>query len=302
VRRKLRIAAFVIVGLLFATGTVAVLLYQATQQVPVFYRQALAQDSAAATQANDECLQQMTALASDVRRPGAWQAVFTAEQINGWLAVDLVRNYPDLLPDEVHSPRVAITGQQATVACRIVQGESSTVFSLSLDVYVSEPNVLAVRLRGAHAGTLPIPLAKVLEAITAGAHNADLPIEWRQNGGDPVALIALPETHDSGRFGEIDAIELRDGALWIAGHTYESPRGSRPSTESTPPVDRTSPKDDLPLARSPDKRKREMPADLAPADVDAELAVEHAQRESDQVDDAASIETLEAEMKRIDQR
>lgn len=305
-RRKLRIAALVGVGLLLTGGGVALFMYRATQRVPLFYEQALAQDTDAAAQANDECLQQLTALASDLRRPGQWQAVFTAEQINGWLAVDLERNYPELLPAEIQAPRVAISGQHATVGCKVIQGDVSTVFSLSLDVYLSEPNVLALRLRGAHAGALPMPLAKVLGAITEGARKADVPLEWRQNGGDPVAIISLAESNDADKFGQIDTIELRDGALWIAGHTdarEPRPRGLQPSKdEYQPKGEKTRPDDLPPVARLPSKRDRQRSSDPAGTDVDDELAAERAQDQRDQVDDDASLESLEADMKRIDQR
>src|SRR5215467_5920384 len=83
---------FVIVGPCAVAMLAAVLggLYWACQQSPPFYNQALAQDPATAHSASDALVRQAAELASDVRRPGRWQAQFTAEQINGWLAYDEV--------------------------------------------------------------------------------------------------------------------------------------------------------------------------------------------------------------------
>ena len=312
--RKFRIAAIVVVGLLLAAGGTALLVYRATQQVPAFYEEALAREPQAAMQANDEYLQQVTALASDLQRPGEWQAVFTAEQINGWLAVDLVSNYPDLLPEEIQAPRIAIADKQATVACRIVRGDKSTVFSLSLDVYLSEPNVLALRLRSARAGALPMPLAKVLDALTEAARHADVPLQWRQNAGDPVALVSLAQARDAGEFGQIDCVELRDGALWISGHTAEKTppalHDPLPQSEETPAGDEALSADELPVAIAPPITARgELPADSDSSEAEDSLApepdetqTERDENERDRVNDDASLQTLEAEMKRIDQR
>src|SRR5205085_5179217 len=115
-------------------------------------------------------------LANDVRKRGQWQATFTAEQINGWLAVDLVKNYPEVLDSDVKDPRVAIAPRQATVAAKYTSAEQQAVLSINFDVYLSDPNVIAVRILSARAGLLPVPLSRVLEAISELAIDADLPL------------------------------------------------------------------------------------------------------------------------------
>ena len=89
---------------------------------PAFYRKAMDIDRAVLGKGSDRMLQQTTALASAVQKAGHWEALFTAEQINGWLAVDMVRNHPHTLPPELHDPRVAIDPERITVACRFDHG------------------------------------------------------------------------------------------------------------------------------------------------------------------------------------
>src|SRR5262249_50767297 len=80
-------------------------LYLSCQQMPAFYARALAQDRPTAESAGNDLLHQAANLAGDVRRPGRWQAQFTAEQINGWLAMDAAPNHR-LLPPQISNPRV----------------------------------------------------------------------------------------------------------------------------------------------------------------------------------------------------
>ena len=141
--------------------------YFALRHVPRFYEEAVKIDPAQRKQGSDEMLRRSASLRNDARKRGRWQAAFTAEQINGWLAVDLVENYPKLLPPEVHDPRVAIHDGQIVVGCRF-DGKVSTIVSLEADVSLPEPNVIAVRIRRARAGAVPLPLDKFLpEAIRA---------------------------------------------------------------------------------------------------------------------------------------
>ena len=70
-----------------------------------------------------------TALASDMHRSGRWRHVFTSEQINAWLTLELAVNYPGLLSGEWHDPRIEIDERKATIACRYENGSISTVMS-----------------------------------------------------------------------------------------------------------------------------------------------------------------------------
>jgi hypothetical protein len=246
-KRRIQIALVVLTGLLGIIGVVALYISQSMRRVPPFYQTALQVDSESQGEASDECLRQAASLASDVQRPGRWQAIFSAEQINGWLAVDLAKNYPNALPTEIENPRVDIQSALATLACGYKQGEQTTVVSISFDLYLSSPSVAAVRVHSVRAGSLPVPLSSVLEAISAAAHNFDLDIQWRQSHGDPVALITLPPASDGdSREIRLDKIELRDGAVYLAGET--SPAGSNELARREPvqPTDEPAPDEAAP--------------------------------------------------------
>jgi len=214
-----RLAAFVAGSLVLFLAVVLGGLYVASRHEPEFYARALETDPDTQDAASDAMLQSISALAGDVRRPGRWQAVFTAEEINGWAAVDLVQNHPDLLSPDVRDPRVAIRPGELTLAYRATTDTFDGVVTVGLDVFLPKPNVVAVRIRHARAGLVPLPLESTIRAISDSAREMDLRLQWRQIEGDPVALVTLPPLEDENRHMRIETVQLGQGELYIAGTT-----------------------------------------------------------------------------------
>jgi len=220
VRKWLLIAASLALALLLAVGVGAYILYRVSQQVPEFYREALQAAPKAREEASHEMVQQVTALASDTQKDGQWEAVFTAEQINGWLAVDMVRNHPDLLPSSVKDPRVTIEPDEIRIACQVDRGNWTGVVSVAVDVYLAEANVVAVRIREARAGSLPLPLQGILDQISQEAAQTDLQIRWRQAEGDPVLEVTVPPPRDKNdKRVRIERLQLGEGKVYVSGST-----------------------------------------------------------------------------------
>ena len=221
-RRRLKIASTVAIALVVLAAFALIVAYQASQQMPDFYEHALVLDAGRARETSREMVEQAAALANDLKQPGSWQVLFTAEQINGWLAVDLVENHPGTLPAEFADPRVAIEPGRASVACRYTGTGFSSVLSVEVELSLAEPNVVAIRLRRVRAGALPLPMSQVLESFQSAARSLEWPLEWRQLDGDPVALLSIPtQVTQKGRETSLhlDAVELREGEVFIAGQS-----------------------------------------------------------------------------------
>lgn len=218
VRRWLKIGAIAGAGLLLLAVAGLFALYRATQHVPEFYRKAIQADPATLAAASDQMLRRATALASDVKKPGRWQALFTADEINGWLAVDLVKNHGASLPPAIRDPRVHIEPDRLTLACRFRQGGLESVLSLIVEVHLAESNRIALRIRKVRAGALPLPLGDVLGELSEAARRAEYPIEWRQSGGDPVALIPV-QAVDQRAAVRIEKLVIRQGEIYLEGTT-----------------------------------------------------------------------------------
>lgn len=220
-RRLVMITSVALIGL----GGIAFWGYRASQSAPEFYREALEVDHKKQVVASDELLHKATTLYNNVRKEGDWEAVFTVDQINGWLAVDMAENHPDLLPDYVFDPRVYVDEQGLKLGCRYESKRVSTIFSLDVDLYLAEENVIALRVRNAKAGVLPLPLDKVLDGVSEGAQRLELRMEWRTINGDPVALIHIAPPHSSADLKvSVKRLELREGEIYVAGTTNAESR------------------------------------------------------------------------------
>lgn len=199
--------------------------YRATQQVPEFYVRQLELE-AFQKRAGDALEKQALQLNSQIRKSERWQARFTAEDINGWLAVDLPQKFPQALPSDVQSPRVAIDPEMIQLACKVESPRFSSVVSLGLQPYVtSEPNVIALRVKQLAAGSLPLPLSQYMEQITEQCAKSGLPLRWTEEEGDPVALVTLPlEPKDfQDRQVRLEQIELAEGEIILSGTSEPMP-------------------------------------------------------------------------------
>ena len=218
-RNKMRRVALISLGVVACVLVALWGVYLASRHVPTFYSRAIATDQASLRQANDELGSRAAALASDVRRAGQWNALFTAEQINGWLAVDLPRLHPGALPDDVDRLRVAIEPGRVVVGFGLEHGGMSIVYSVEAELYVSESNVVAIRFVRARAGGLPMPLSQVLDSVTEAAQSMNLPLRWVQIDGAPVALVTVARNDDSGSAMTLGTLELLAGEIYVAGTT-----------------------------------------------------------------------------------
>jgi hypothetical protein len=227
-RWRYAVAAAVMVGVLVCVTLMA--FRTALHRIPDFYAKAVAIPAAEQHVAGEALERNILALHNSASDAGRWSATFTDEQINGWLAADLPEKFPDLLPAAICDPRVAFFPGQVQVACQYTGDRVSAVVSMALDVRLAEdPNTLAVRVRGARAGLLPLPLRDLLDQLTHAAQGADLVLRWAQADGDPVALIALPAAEDEETPRLIlEQLEIRAGEIHLAGRT-ESRHSDLPS-------------------------------------------------------------------------
>lgn len=234
------------VTVLFAIGTVtAWTLYQAARQEPKFYRQALLIEPARQAQVGDEFEHEVLELRNGARESGEWQAEFTAEQLNGWLAADLPEKFPTALPVGLEDPRVAIEDGLLRVAARYRDKTLSSVLSFALQIQLAdEPNMLAVRILEVRAGALPIPISGWLEKVRKAIQHTDLVVRWSQSDGDPVALVEIPgqRAEEPEKTLTLETIAIEPGLVRLSGSTttMHETRGE-PGPEHSSVVQRTSP-------------------------------------------------------------
>jgi hypothetical protein len=221
-----------ILSLLLATAAIACFgVYRAARSVPEFYETATAPIPVEeADKAGDEFTATTVSLAGQAKREGEWSALFTDQQVNGWLAVDLPTKHPELLPPGYEQPRVRFSENGLQVGVRYASGAVNTVVWLDVDVQMTGSQEAALRFRRIRAGLLPLPLKQVLDSLTQVAEDLDLPLRWTTVDGDPTAVIGLPTLDNDGLQYDLDALQLSNGRLYVSGRTSRYSTAKGPAT------------------------------------------------------------------------
>jgi hypothetical protein len=230
-RKLARRLLLVTVATALAITLVLWALYRAAQQAPRFYREALAAPRLQHDEA-ERFERQALALHNQLQHAGRWEIRFAQEEINGWLAAELPAKFPELLPPGLADPRIAIEDGAVHLAVRYGRGGTSTVVSLSGHAHLTkEPNEVAIHLRQARAGLIPIPLSRFLREISERAARANIPLRWTEADGLPVALVRVPFQwdDDTDRRLILESLALASNELVIGGRIEET-------SERQPPV------------------------------------------------------------------
>lgn len=222
--RRTRLFLFIGVGLAIAAVLVLLGLYLSLRHEPAFYRNALEIKQAVLEKASDRMLQKAATIESALAKPGRWKIVITDEEINGWLAVDMMKNHPNTLPTTLRDPRVTIRPNEVIVGCRYELGGITTVLSLTLQPCLPEPNVVALRIVRARAGAIPVALKPITDGISKAAGNMQIRCQWKQAGNvgsDPVAMLSFPDDPDAERVVRIKSLQVIEGEIQITGSTEQ---------------------------------------------------------------------------------
>jgi len=152
---------------------------------------------------------------SIVSGSNVWSEKFDEAIINAWFAHDLKRNHQRSLPSGVSEPRVALDGDCLRVGFRWGFGSLGTVVQVAVKTWVPQNNLLAVELRGARAGRLPLPTTYVRRLVESVAERNGCEIRWKRNGANLVAIITLPGSRGI----TLRRAEVGNGALTLSGHS-----------------------------------------------------------------------------------
>ncbi|MDZ4817461.1 MAG: hypothetical protein SGJ20_00655 [Planctomycetota bacterium] len=215
----------ILLGLLISVVTLlcvaGICLFVAVRHVPEFYSQALSQKPVELTQGSDQLIRRAATLSNDLDKSGDWQAIFSDAEINGWLAVDLPKNHPHLLPPEFVDPRVCIKKDGILIAARLESGVNAVV-SLEFDLKLNKNNEIAVRIRKARFGDIPWGLSSVVDSIVEGSREAGIKVRQSQIDDDPLLEFSLASLTDPDeKEMRVEKLELRNGEVFVAGKTFE---------------------------------------------------------------------------------
>jgi hypothetical protein len=224
---------------LLACGANLVLLL--IRHEPEFYREAALREGQGNERAkrSGEFITRLNGLQQDITSLKEWGGEFREEWINSFFDEQFVPMgfAKRVLPEGISAPRIAIEPEQIRLAFRYRLGPFSTIISINMRVWLTpkEPNVIALELRGLHAGSLPIAAQSLLDTVSEAARQNNIEVTWYRHEGNPVALLRLQADQDRPTY-RLEHLVLQQGIITIAGHSTEgSPlRAMIPAVESEP--------------------------------------------------------------------
>jgi hypothetical protein len=213
--KRLRIAGLILLLVVAIPGLIWVSL---THQ-PGFYRAMVQLPREVRAVKAKRFMAQSLQLRNDICNEPTWEAIFTDQEVNAWLAEDLVTHFADQVPPEVHEPRVVFEVDRVTLAFQLDQGPISSVIWVVARPHVPEANVIELTLEKIRAGVLPVPAEGILDRITAHARNHGFDVRWRRDPeGFPVATFRY--TPDSRRDDvKLEQVQIHRGQIRLAGRS-----------------------------------------------------------------------------------
>lgn len=187
-------------------------------RAPDFYLEKVQLDPVQASQMSDQLLQKTTALAGQVQHPGRWYQVFTEDEINAWLAVDLPKNHRHLLPPELSDPRIKLESDTVRIAVKARHGLLSGILTIDIHVQSPEENTIVLSFRRVSLGALPLPFRPMIERLKNFAAQAGWEIREMQKDGLPTFVIRIPPVADEkGQIRELTWLRIADGRVELSG-------------------------------------------------------------------------------------
>ena len=157
-------------------------------------------------------------LRNDICNEPTWEAVFTDQEVNAWLAEDLVTHFADQLPPEVNEPRVLFELDRIILAFQLRQGGVESVITVVARPRVPGGNTVELTLEKIRAGILPVPADNVLDRIIEYARYHGVDVEWTRKDGYPVVLIRYTPNLEREDV-QLEEVQIRAGQIRLAGRS-----------------------------------------------------------------------------------
>jgi hypothetical protein len=157
-------------------------------------------------------------LRNDIVNEPTWEAVFSDQEVNAWLAEDLVTHFADQLPPEVRDPRVLFETNRVVFAFQLKKGGVHSVITVVARPRVPEGNTVELTLEKIRAGIVPVPADNVLDRIIEHARRHGVEVQWERRDGYPVVVMRY--TPNLAREDiQLEELEIRSGQIRLAGRS-----------------------------------------------------------------------------------
>lgn len=208
---------------------------------PAYYRESLSLPQAQREVKAKHFVAQSLQLRNDICNEPNWEAVFSDQEVNAWLAEDLVTHFADQLPPEVHDPRVLFEMDRVILAFQLERAGVQSVITVIARPRVPEGNTVELTLEKIRAGILPVPADNILDRIVEHVRGHGVDVQWRRREGYPVVVMRYTPNLNRDDV-QLEDVEIRSGQIRLAGRSdrtrgaFQTPRlPSRKVLQSTFP-------------------------------------------------------------------
>ena len=171
-------------------------------------------------------------LRNDICNEPSWEAIFTDQEVNAWLAEDLVTHFADRLPPEVHEPRLLFEPDRIILAFQLRQGGVQSVITVVARPRVPGGNTIELTLEKIRAGILPVPADHILDRIIEYARTHGIDAEWDRRDGYPVVVMRYTPNIEREDV-QLEELQIRDHQIRLAGRSDRAKGAfSRPTLPS----------------------------------------------------------------------
>lgn len=224
--RFLRRHRFALLAALILLACLPLGLRECLRYQPDFYRERVAMPPELRKANAQQFASQSMQLRNDIMNETNWEASFTDEEVNAWLAQDLVQHFADQIPSGVSEPRVAFEPDRAILAFQLDQGALRSVVWAVVGIQVTAPNELALTLEKVRAGMMPVPIDNLLDRITTHVRARGVEIEWDRSGPHPVAKVKYQPTLTRKDI-RLEQLQFLQGRVRLSGRSERRRDGER---------------------------------------------------------------------------
>lgn len=278
-RTSTRRWAVIGLGSLFALLAAGSAAWLGLKHEPEFYRRFASVSSEHRQAEAKKFVAESLRLRNDIVNEPHWQAVFSDEEVNAWLAEDLVTQFADQIPEGVRNPRVLFDDDRVTLAFQLEQGPVSSVVWVVVRVRVPSPNQVSLTLEKIRAGALPMPADQFIDLITRHALEHGIDLVWTEEDGLPVATVRY--TADPSRADVVlETLRVLKGEIHLEGRSNRGQAVASPSLPTRKVLQSTFPRRKIqpgPVSEPSGRptAKLSMPRRLWPASLTTTRSVPH---------------------------
>ncbi len=221
--RFLRRHRFAVLAVLVFLALLPLGLRESLRYQPDFYRERVVIAPEVRKANAQQFASQSMQLRNDIMNEEKWEASFTDEEVNAWLAEDLIQHFADQLPEGVSEPRVAFEPDRAILAFQLDQGALRSVVWVVASVQVTAPNELSLTLEKVRAGMVPVPYESLLDRVTEHVRARGVEVAWDRSGPYPVAKLKYQPTRTRKDI-RLEQLQFLQGRVRLSGRS-EGRRG-----------------------------------------------------------------------------